>query len=481
MARTPVFAALKMAAAMVARGGADVVSRRALLGAAVLVPLAARAQGSLRQARIAVIGGGLAGLVAAHRLVESGARDVTLYEANRRIGGRMLTGRGVVGEGTLVELGGSFINSEHADILGLAREFGLGLEDSFGDTAAARMHVGGATRSIAEVAAEAAPFLAHLAALRETPKPAQDRLSAQAVMDAFGVSGWLRRLLDIGLTQEMGREPGAMSALYLIEYFTPDPARPRRGLFASDQRYQIAGGNDRLPAAIAAKLGARINTGRRLEAVRPRGQGYALALGGREVVADIVVLTVPATILRQVELAVPLPPLTRRAIRDLAYGTNAKLFAGFSARPWREAGLSGETINDFGEQACWEDHSAPGAGPGALSIFAGGAVGRGFIAGDVAARVRHAVAGLETALPGAVAAYAGRAHRMAWPQNPYVGGSYACFGPGQYAGFEGAWAPARRVVFAGEHTSEGSSGYMNGAAESGRVAAERVLGWLRGG
>lgn len=499
MTRTPIVAALRRAAGIAAlargrrappiaelaampRGAASAaIPRRALLAGAALTPFAARAQAPLRSARIAVIGGGLAGLVAAHRLVESGARDVTLYEANRRIGGRMLSGRGVVGEGTLVELGGSFINSEHTEMLDLAREFGLGLEDSFGDTAAARIHVGGAPRSIAEVATEAAPFLAHLAALRETPRAAQDARSAQAVMDGFGVSGWLRRLLDIGLTQEMGREPGAMSALYLIEYFTPDPARPRRGLFASDQRYQIAGGNDRLPAAIAARLGARLDTGKRLESVRPRGQGYVLAFGGREVVADIVVLALPATILRQVDLAVPLPPLTRRAIRDLAYGTNAKMFAGFSARPWREAGLSGETINDFGEQACWEDHGAPGTGPGALTIFAGGAVGRGFVAGDVAQRVGRAVAGLERALPGVGAAYSGRAHRMAWPQNPYVGGSYACFGPGQYAGFEGAWAPAGRLVFAGEHTSEGSSGYMNGAAESGRVAAERVLGWLRQG
>jgi len=465
------FAALRSAAGM--------VSRRAVLAGIALAPVVAAAQTPLRSARIAIVGGGLAGLVAAHRLVEGGARDVTVFEANRRVGGRMFSGRGVVGEGTIVELGGSFINSEHTDILALAREFDLPLEDGFGDPATSRIHVGGAVRTVAEIAAEAAPFLAHLATLRNRPRASQDRLSAQAVMDGFGVSGWLRSLLDIGLTQEMGREPGAMSALYLIEYFTPDPAQPRRGLFASDQRYQIDGGNDRLPAAIATKLGARIRPGARLEAVRPRGRAHALAFGAREVVADIVVLALPVTMLRHVALEVPLPPLTRRAIRELTYGTNAKMFAGLSSRPWREAGLSGETVNDFGQQACWEDHGASGTGPGALTIFAGGAVGRGFAGGDVAQRVRAAVAGLDPALPGVGAAFTGRAQRMLWPHNPYVGGSYACFAPGQYAGFASAWAPAGRVVFAGEHTSEGSSGYMNGAAESGRVAAEQVLAWLR--
>jgi monoamine oxidase len=71
------------------------------------------------------------------------------------------------------------------------------------------------------------------------------------VLDTIGASGWLRRLIDIGLTQEMGLEPERMSGLYVVEYFAPDPAQPQRGLFSSDQRFQVAGGNDRLPAAIA--------------------------------------------------------------------------------------------------------------------------------------------------------------------------------------------------------------------------------------
>lgn len=455
--------------------------RRALLAGAALAPLPLRAQ-PLPAARIAVVGTGLAGLVAAHRLVEAGARDVTLYEANRRSGGRVLSGRGVVGEGTLVELGGSFINTDHAEMLALAREFGLTLEDGTADPATAHIHIAGGTRGIAEIAAEAASLVTRLAALRaggEAVKVAEDRRSAAALLDALGVSGWLRSLLDIGLAQEMGQDPGAMSALYLIEYFAPDPAQPRRGLFSSDQRYQIAGGNDRLTAALAARLGARIRHGMRLDSLRPRGRAYALGFGGREVVADAVVVTLPATMLRQVAIGVPLPPLTRRAIRELGYGRNAKLFAGLSARPWRAQGMSGETINDLGYQASWEDHGQPGSGPGTLTIFAGGATGRDFGAGAAAGRVRAATTAMEPVLPGIAAAFDGRASRMHWPGNPYVGGSYSCFAPGQYAGFAGAWASVGRLVFAGEHTSEAHSGYMNGGAESGRVAAEQVIALLR--
>jgi monoamine oxidase len=499
MSRTPLFAALRRAVALAAESrqpGAPpldeladptLVRRRQVLGgiaAAALAP-ALPARGQLAGAggglRIAVVGGGLAGLVAAHRLVEAGAEGVTLYEANTRTGGRVLSGRNLVNEGTVVELGGSFINAEHADMLALAREFGLSLEDGAaeaGPELAGSYFIEGRHRTLAEIAAAAAPFLPRLEAMRaadDAAKEALDRRPAAAILDTLGATGWLRRLLDIGLTEEMGLEPDRMSGLYLVESFAPDPAQPRRGLFSSDQRFQVAGGNDRVPAAVAARLGERIRPGHRLLALRRRGSAYALSFDrGREVVADVVVLALPATTLRGVEMEIGAPPATRRAIRELTYGTNAKLLAGLSARPWRAAGRSGECLNDLGIQTVWEDHAKPGAGPGAMTIFAGGRTGLDFARGRAADRVRAATAAIDAALPGAADAFNGRASRMNWPGNPYVGGSYSCFAPGQFTDFAEAFAPVGRVVFAGEHTSAHHSGYMNGAAESGRLAAEAV-------
>jgi monoamine oxidase len=501
MSRTPLFAALRRAFALAgaaAPPGAPPLdeladparlSRRRLLGAGAAMallpalPAAARIPAGRANARIAVVGAGLAGLVAAHRLVQAGATAVTVYEANTRSGGRILSGPGLVAPDSVVELGGSFINGDHADMLALAREFGLALEDgAAGPDLLGTSFVAGSHRSLAEIAGEAAALLPRLQEMRgrdEAAKQVLDRLSAAALLDELGVTGWLRTLLDLGLTQEMGLEPDRMSSLYFVEYFAPDPGRPQRGLFSSDQRFQIAGGNDRLPAAIAARLGTRIRTGHRLDALRRTGSGYALAFetagGPREVAADLVVLALPATVLRRVELEIGAPPPTRRAIRELGYGTNAKLFAGLSARPWRGQGRSGECLNDLGIQTVWEDHARPGTGPGAMTIFAGGRTGVEFARGRAVDRARAATAAIEAALPGAAAAFTGRASRMNWPGNPYVGGSYSCFAPGQWFGLAGGFAPVGRVVFAGEHTSESHSGYMDGAAESGRVAAEAVI------
>jgi monoamine oxidase len=63
---------------------------------------------------------------------------------------------------------------------------------------------------------------------------------------------------------------------------------------------------------------------------------------------------------------------------------------------------------------------------------------------------------------------------VSWEDDPLARGGYAVFSPG----FDPAlrhWLrrPFGRVMFAGEHTSVASQGFMNGAVESGyRAAAE---------
>jgi monoamine oxidase len=74
-------------------------------------------------------------------------------------------------------------------------------------------------------------------------------------------------------------------------------------------------------------------------AVRPSGDGYRLAFESgtatRDVDADLVLLTLPFTLLRQVDLtALDLPAFKTRAIHELGSGTNAKVFVGTDSRPW---------------------------------------------------------------------------------------------------------------------------------------------------
>jgi len=73
--------------------------------------------------RVAVVGGGLAGLMAARRLAQHGIK-VTVYEARKEVGGRVLSNPNF-SAGRITEEGAELIGSFHTRWLGLAREYGL--------------------------------------------------------------------------------------------------------------------------------------------------------------------------------------------------------------------------------------------------------------------------------------------------------------------------------------------------------------------
>ncbi len=91
---------------------------------------------------------------------------------------------------------------------------------------------------------------------------------------------------------------------------------------------------------------------------------------------------------------------------------------------------------------------------------------------------------MEQVIPGAQDAANDRFLRTRWAQNPFTRGSYTNFKPGQLTAFGGllyieSEDPDERqdvhvgnLVFAGEHLSDAFYGFMNGAAQTGRLAAQ---------
>ncbi|MDH6515846.1 oxygen-dependent protoporphyrinogen oxidase [Streptomyces sp. SAI-135] len=72
--------------------------------------------------QVVVIGAGIAGLAAAHRLAQRGAR-VTVLEASERVGGKLLPGEIA---GARVDLGAESMLARRPEAVALAREVGLG-------------------------------------------------------------------------------------------------------------------------------------------------------------------------------------------------------------------------------------------------------------------------------------------------------------------------------------------------------------------
>ena len=77
-----------------------------------------------RHTSIAVVGGGAAGLVAAHTLGELGFKRITLFEKEARVGGKV---HSVIEDDHVFEMGAVWVGRDYSTVESLAKQFGVAL------------------------------------------------------------------------------------------------------------------------------------------------------------------------------------------------------------------------------------------------------------------------------------------------------------------------------------------------------------------
>jgi monoamine oxidase len=473
------------------------------------------------QAKVVIIGSGIAGLGCALRLWDRHGIRADVYEYDDHPGGRIRTLRGHFADDQLVEEHAEFINPEHTATLALAKRFGLSLDntDHYPEPNQDQLSLqfDGKRWSQAALNRDWHQFgwkIFHDAAVDKAPFPTLhthstkwgrrwDRMSVSEWIDAHvpgGIGGDFGQLCISAVLDEYGGPPEEQSALNLIYLLGGDASaksgnQPRSApvLGGADEKWHITGGNDQLIHGILNRLPAGVvRLNEELVAVRSRGHGrYTVTLRNgnatRQVAADHVVLALPFTTLRDVELRdVTIPALHRRAIHEEPLGSNAKMFLQFTDRVWDDKRETGNAYCAGVVQGAWDATGYQAGTTGVLAALPGGTIGTDWGSRYGLDRYRGSAPqqmvtdyldAFNSIFPGVKAAYNGKSYFVWSAGDPHIRGAYSYLKVGQYTGFNGVQGRREgNLHFAGEHTSINFQGYIEGALRSGHRCADEIAG-----
>jgi monoamine oxidase len=148
---------------------------------------------------VAILGAGAAGLTAAFRLIQVGAK-VELFEASQRIGGRIFTQDNFIppdlndGQPMFCELGGELVDSNHKDLIDLAHELGLEIQElKEGDSGVEYYYFDGKIRTDKELIPAFEPLAKQLAQDAEELTDKNKHYTEKAKkFDRISIDGYLQ-------------------------------------------------------------------------------------------------------------------------------------------------------------------------------------------------------------------------------------------------------------------------------------------------
>ncbi|MDQ8703644.1 protoporphyrinogen oxidase [Streptomyces sp. LHD-70] len=313
-----------------------------------------------RSPHTVVVGGGIAGLAAAHRLLGTGAH-VTVLEAADRLGGKLHAGEI---EGVRVDLGAESMLARRPEALALARE--VGLDPALQPPAVASaalwnrgrltpmpkghvMGVPGDAAVLAEVLS--AEGLRRVEAERDLPPTEAGEIGEDIAVGEYVASRVGREVVDRLVEPLLGGVYAGDAYRLSLRMAVPqlfDVARSGGSLLAGVRAVQeraarnqqtgpvfmgIEGGIGRLPLAVADAVrakGAEIALHARVDAVRRTPDGWSVRTDGRELHADAVVLAVPAA--QAARLLDPDAPAAAAELRAVEYASMALMTLAFRRR-----------------------------------------------------------------------------------------------------------------------------------------------------
>ena len=438
--------------------------------------------GAAKPERVVVVGAGMAGVVAARLLHDSGFA-VTVLEARSRLGGRVWTDESL---GAPVDLGGSWVHGVDGNPLALwCEKLGVALVESQGDRLLIDPRATASTRDVqrrrarlGRAAFKATMEWASWKSKAMTQVRGPRSVSVKDAVDPLLHASWLPEIDKLVIASFIEGSEGVQGAPY--EAIAAEEWWPVEGL---ERNAQPKGGFKALIEDAARGLEVRLDAP--VKRIAWSGSGVvALLHSGEKIEADRAVVTVPLGLLRAgLPTFDPLPPDDQlRAIGRMGYGAGVlgKIYLRFPHRFWPDEpkwfGRLPDAPDRRGTFNTWVSHHRESGLP-ILLAFANGAVAARLDRSaaelevvNVAMESLRKMFGADIPQPAAVA-------YPRWLSDPWSRGGYSY--PGVGSATEDRRTHARplgdRVFFAGEATEPVEYGTVHAALWSGEQTAEALF------
>lgn len=461
------------------------------------------------EADVAIVGAGLAGLVAARQLAAAGVRPLVV-EARDRVGGRVLNEE--IGDGKVVEVGGQWIGPTQDRLAALAAELGVGTFPTY-DEGRHLVEMNGKRASFAGSFTDASLDLVRNLSAAISPLALIDFEQARVRLDLMAkrvpleapweaakarrwdgqtFASWVRRntrtaaarsLFELATEAVWAAEPSDVSLLHILFYtHSGGGFNSLVGTGDGAQQARFHGGSQRLAQLLADGLGGdAVRLGSPVRRIEHGSGGVVVhAAGGpggsASVRARRAIVAIPPTLAGRIDYDPPLPARRDQLTQRMPQGSVIKTMAIYEEPFWRAEGLSGQATSDVGPARVVFDNSPPDGSPGVLLGFLEGRFARHWATRPAAER-REAILAGHARLFGPRAAQPDRFIERVWAEEEWTRGCYGCLmTPGGWTEYGRALRePIGPVHWAGAETATVWNGYMDGAVRSGERAAAEVL------
>ncbi|KAH9856077.1 amine oxidase [Lenzites betulinus] len=448
-----------------------------------------------KDARVLILGGGVAGVIAARTLHEQGIDDIMIIEARSELGGRMMSHE-LGGEGNrwTVELGANWVQGTQVGggpanpIWTLAKKHNimLGTSDFFGRV---ETYDYSGPADFQDVFQESIKHFDRLTSLAGARVP-------QRLVDMTARSGY-------SLSGARPNTPHEMAAEYYQFDWefgaTPEETSWLASAWAHNHTFRTFSHDNLLSidqrgfkALIKREADEFLNKGQVLldstvVSIERAKQGMMVTLADHtKLAADYVLCTFSLGVLQHddVRFVPPLPEWKQEAIHSMAMGTYTKIFIQFPYKFWFNSEMALYADHERGRYPIWHSLDHPGLLPGSGIIVT-------TVTGDFSRRVesmtdaavqQEVLSVLTTMYPNVTIPDPVDFHFQKWYSDPLFRGSYSNW-PANFLSEHQVNLRANvgeRLWFAGEATSKKHFGYLHGAFSEGHDIAMMIAGCIRG-